>query len=981
IGKRETVHKDVLADRWKGVCLNPKALQDLLDVGMFDDDVSWLEFLAICVGTLEPSLTRTMIELCELLTDEPEGGRASIPVTIFLNLYKYLAKLDCGPVNRLEQYEKTLIPDTETQCQATDLWPTQEIKEPEDVNIDWDTAIKGTPQDFIETGGDDADEGIVVEAAETENNEDEIVSDSVEQVKEVAEKDDQLAQLVEGSAENGEGSSEQVDETAENDESAERSEETVEKVVESPEQVEEPAGEGDESPENGVKSAVQVEEIAEKGDESTEQVEETAGVGDESAEQVEETAEKGDESTKQVEETAEMSDEPAGQIEETVEKVGVSAEQAEESPDKSDESTEQVSETGEKGEELKNEVEKTVEEGDKSPEEVENPAEVGENPAEQVEETAEKDVAEQVEAVDTEIAELSKAESEENVNANDEETTKTEAEIVSKDEETKEGEVSEEIVKNAEGEVSNAEEQIEANEGQLGDSVKDDAKEGEEQKEENNEVEGNVDEGNAGSKGEDQEESEGDVLGNKNESSVEEPVKTKADEPTETDGAVDEAASPGDGNETGDVEANADNVSQLKGAADEPSGVDEGQRGTDAEDQTVDDAGKNATADEGKEAKSVDDIVDGDNGEEPPAVDDTKDEKIVPTEIVQEESAEPGAEESVEVSTTSDNDDAKEQDDTESAKEAVVEENTTSELPEKENVTEDESGYESSQLQEDTKLSVQETIDPKSAYIINDDGTLSAPRAESVQEEDALQERDSDNSVITKGSDDGMMVWPDIKPPEKEEVDLEPVLEKEVTSEDGIEVFTDIEMQPPTEELKVLPEATEEEQVEVAETEENIFAPQIDSFTDLLEAESAPVEETNPEQLAAALQSTELAPEDMAGVIMSLEGGESFGEEGISQGPPESGTLSFPDGKPEELEQKKERKIVEVFEQHRYPKWMYIPGIGPTVPDHIIEEAEKYFLKIAELQEGMVMPRNIKHFHCPPLELVPECPEGIAEGL
>uniref|UniRef100_A0A0A9XEJ4 Ropporin-1-like protein n=1 Tax=Lygus hesperus TaxID=30085 RepID=A0A0A9XEJ4_LYGHE len=438
IGKRETVQKDVLAERWKGVCLNPKALQDLLDVGMFEDDVSWLEFLAICVGTLEPSLTRTMIELCELLTEEPEGGRASIPVTIFLNLYKYLAKLDCGPINRLEQYEQTLIPDTETQCQATDLEPTEGEKEPEDVNIDWDTAI------------------------------------------------------------------------------------------------------------------------------------------------------------------------------------------------------------------------------------------------------------------------------------------------------------------------------------------------------------------------------------------------------------------------------------------------------------------------------------------------------------------------------------------------------------------------------------------------------------------DALKGRDSDFSVNTKGSDDGMMVWPDIKPQEKEEVDPEPVLEKEVTSEDGIE------------------EPQEEEQIEgVSEQEENIFAPQIDSFTDLLEAESAPVEETNQEQLAAALQSTELAAEDMAGVIMAIEGVESTAEEGALQGSPEPGTVPLPDGKGENQDQKKEPRrpkkdveieslvkkdsdmmllptpitsdimlymdgvcdktgvklcqsqqlhpkmsmidvqvsvpvdetVVEVFEHHRYPKWMHIPGIGPTVPDHLIEEVEKYFLKIAELQEGMVMPRNIKHFHCPPLELIPECPEGIAEGL
>lgn len=37
-----------------------------------------------------------MIYVCELLTREPEGGSAMISLRIFLDLYGYLANLDCG---------------------------------------------------------------------------------------------------------------------------------------------------------------------------------------------------------------------------------------------------------------------------------------------------------------------------------------------------------------------------------------------------------------------------------------------------------------------------------------------------------------------------------------------------------------------------------------------------------------------------------------------------------------------------------------------------------------------------------------------------------------------------------------------------------------------------------------------------------------------------------------------------------------------
>jgi len=41
-----------------------------------------------------------MIYVCELLTHEPKGGSAMIPLRIFLDLYGYLADLDCSGERR-----------------------------------------------------------------------------------------------------------------------------------------------------------------------------------------------------------------------------------------------------------------------------------------------------------------------------------------------------------------------------------------------------------------------------------------------------------------------------------------------------------------------------------------------------------------------------------------------------------------------------------------------------------------------------------------------------------------------------------------------------------------------------------------------------------------------------------------------------------------------------------------------------------------
>uniref|UniRef100_A0A2H1V4U9 SFRICE_028070 n=1 Tax=Spodoptera frugiperda TaxID=7108 RepID=A0A2H1V4U9_SPOFR len=45
-----------------------------------------------------------------------------------------------------------------------------------------------------------------------------------------------------------------------------------------------------------------------------------------------------------------------------------------------------------------------------------------------------------------------------------------------------------------------------------------------------------------------------------------------------------------------------------------------------------------------------------------------------------------------------------------------------------------------------------------------------------------------------------------------------------------------------------------------------------------------------------------------------------------------------------------------------------VPGIGPPVDSDIMADFEEYIREVTKVQADMVMPRNIRHFLCPPLE-------------
>ncbi|XP_014598464.1 PREDICTED: ropporin-1-like protein [Polistes canadensis] len=96
----KTLPVDVISRRWECLCLDRKELNLIMMIGKFRRKCQVKKFLAIAVGLLGSSLRETMIMICELFTHEPDGGSAMVPVTLFMEIYGYLAGLRCDGSER-----------------------------------------------------------------------------------------------------------------------------------------------------------------------------------------------------------------------------------------------------------------------------------------------------------------------------------------------------------------------------------------------------------------------------------------------------------------------------------------------------------------------------------------------------------------------------------------------------------------------------------------------------------------------------------------------------------------------------------------------------------------------------------------------------------------------------------------------------------------------------------------------------------------
>ncbi|XP_072743256.1 uncharacterized protein [Anoplolepis gracilipes] len=164
-GHVDKVCLKALVQDWRGLDLPETSLYQLFTVaGLLPDKkyCDFYRFLAVACGflgnvslRLRPlqNLLETMIYVCELLTHEPEGGSAMIPLRIFLDLYGYLANLDCSgePVRRREveradssSEEASVSGPTSETIDSTATFCSCEFTTAEKVSLSRDVSLEET---------------------------------------------------------------------------------------------------------------------------------------------------------------------------------------------------------------------------------------------------------------------------------------------------------------------------------------------------------------------------------------------------------------------------------------------------------------------------------------------------------------------------------------------------------------------------------------------------------------------------------------------------------------------------------------------------------------------------------------------------------------------------------------------------------------------------------------------------------------------
>uniref|UniRef100_T1IXW9 Ropporin-1-like protein n=1 Tax=Strigamia maritima TaxID=126957 RepID=T1IXW9_STRMM len=99
LGDYKTVTLSNLSRRWDGLCLDATRLNDLITAGDFTREVDWTKFMALACDSIAKDLNDAMKIFCEVFTEDPAGGAASIPFPVFAEILHYLSKQD----NRMSQ--------------------------------------------------------------------------------------------------------------------------------------------------------------------------------------------------------------------------------------------------------------------------------------------------------------------------------------------------------------------------------------------------------------------------------------------------------------------------------------------------------------------------------------------------------------------------------------------------------------------------------------------------------------------------------------------------------------------------------------------------------------------------------------------------------------------------------------------------------------------------------------------------------------
>ncbi|KAK7481866.1 hypothetical protein BaRGS_00026892 [Batillaria attramentaria] len=94
LGQKKEIKLSDIEQKWKDLSLPKAQFDDLVRVGNFSGKVDWIKFFSLAASALGDNITEAMKVICEILTQDPDGGPARIPLTLFTQIYTYLAKID-----------------------------------------------------------------------------------------------------------------------------------------------------------------------------------------------------------------------------------------------------------------------------------------------------------------------------------------------------------------------------------------------------------------------------------------------------------------------------------------------------------------------------------------------------------------------------------------------------------------------------------------------------------------------------------------------------------------------------------------------------------------------------------------------------------------------------------------------------------------------------------------------------------------------
>ncbi|XP_058117204.1 uncharacterized protein LOC131288560 [Anopheles ziemanni] len=114
LGKGYYVQKKILLEKWEGLCLPEEDLLNVLSLlRMLNwSQLHWLKIVAVFIGLLCNNLAGTAEMICEMLTEDPDGGAASVPLWMFQECFVAVADLDCGTAQKFVNGRKVLDEDT-----------------------------------------------------------------------------------------------------------------------------------------------------------------------------------------------------------------------------------------------------------------------------------------------------------------------------------------------------------------------------------------------------------------------------------------------------------------------------------------------------------------------------------------------------------------------------------------------------------------------------------------------------------------------------------------------------------------------------------------------------------------------------------------------------------------------------------------------------------------------------------------------------